>query len=134
METSLHDDYRFMFEYGHALHKIGRYGESTRVLQKAMEYSCDPMILNIIGKNYQALGDYDVAEYWYIRSVHRLPNRHYPYYLLAKLYADSAFYQPDKMQKMITIVIEKKPKVHSSAINEMREELSRLSEKSRVKF
>ena len=134
LETSLHDDYRFMFEYGHALHKIGRYGESTRVLQKAMEYSCDPMILNIIGKNYQALGDYDVAEYWYIRSVHRLPNRHYPYYLLAKLYADPAFYQPDKMQKMITIVIEKKPKVHSSAINEMREELSRLSEKSRVKF
>lgn len=31
---------------------------------------------------------YDSAEYWFMRAVHRLPGRIYPYYLLANLYAD----------------------------------------------
>ena len=31
---------------------------------------------------------YEEAEEWFIRSTHRLPNRIYPYYLLAKLYAE----------------------------------------------
>ena len=46
----------FLFEYGYCLHKLKQYDSSTKVLKEAMEYSNDPMILNIIGKNYQAVG------------------------------------------------------------------------------
>ena len=53
-----------------------------------MKVSGDPMILNIIGKNEQEAGNYAEAEYWLIRSTHRLPGRIYPYFLLAKLYAE----------------------------------------------
>ncbi len=58
------------------------------------------MILNVIGKNYQQMGDCLSAEDWFIRSTHRLPGRIYPYYLLAKLYAEPGFRQPDKFEKM----------------------------------
>ena len=68
-------------------------------MKEALQRSCDPMILNVIGKNYQQMGDCLSAEDWFIRSTHRLPGRIYPYYLLAKLYAEPGFRQPDKFGK-----------------------------------
>lgn len=91
-----------------------------------MMYSNDPMILNIIGKNYQALGAYEKAEEYLIRSTHRLPGRIYPYYLLAKLYAESEYCQPDKLKRAAEVVLTKEPKVKSTAIREMREDVKKI--------
>ena len=66
---------RYLFEYGHALHKLHRNEESNVVMKEALKVSGDPMILNIIGKNEQEAGNYAEAEYWLIRSTHRLPGR-----------------------------------------------------------
>ena len=85
------------------------------------------MILNIIGKNYQGLGKYKEAEDWFIRSTHRLPNRIYPYYLLVKLYAEHPDVFPKvKLEQAARMVMEKEPKVESTAIREMREEVKRI--------
>ena len=82
------------------------------------------MVLNIIGKNYQALGQPYLAEGWFIRSTHRLPNRIYPYYLLAKLYAEHPKYFPkEKLGRAVKMVLEKEAKVESTAIKQMREEV-----------
>lgn len=116
----------FLFEYGHGLHKLRRAEASNRIMREALKRSCDPMILNIMGKNYQQKGDYLAAEECFIRSTRRLPGRIYPYYLLAKLYAEPAFRQPDKFEKMKRIVLTKEPKVQSTAIKEMREELNKI--------
>ena len=83
-----------MFNRAHSLHKAGEWEASTEILKETMRISSDAMILNIIGKNCQALGEYKEAEEWFIRSTHRLPNRIYPYYLLAKLYAEHPKYFP----------------------------------------
>ena len=91
-----------------------------------MAHSCDPMILNIIGKNYQAIGKYEKAEEYFIRSTHRLPGRIYPYYLLAKLYASPGYLQPDKFHEMADLVLTKEPKVQSTAVREMRDEIRKL--------
>lgn len=85
------------------------------------------MVLNIIGKNYVELKQYTEAEEYFIRSSHRLPNRIYPYYLLAKLYAEPQFRQPEKFKKMADKVLHKKPKVYSKAIEEMREEIKNIA-------
>ena len=119
----------FLFEYGYCLHKLKEYDSSTKVLKEAMEYSNDPMILNIIGKNYQELHRYEQAEAFFLRSVHRLPGRIYPYYLLANLYAEPEFYRPDKLKKVADVVLTKKPKVHSTAIEEMRKEIKKIVNK-----
>lgn len=116
----------FLFEYGHGLHKQQQFSKSNRILKEALQLSCDPMILNVIGKNYQQMGDCLSAEDWFIRSTHRLPGRIYPYYLLAKLYAEPSFRQPDKFEKMKRMVLTKEPKVQSTAIRQMREEVKKI--------
>lgn len=116
----------FLFEYGYSLHKLKEYDNSTRILEEAMTHSNDPMILNIIGKNYQVTGDYEKAEEFLIRSTHRLPGRIYPYYLLTKLYAEPKYRQPEKLKQVIEIVLTKEPKVQSTAVREMREEVKKL--------
>ena len=117
----------FLFEYGHILHKAGLYNESNKYLDKALVYCADPMILNVIGKNYQALRCYNWAEELLLASVHRLPGRIYPYYLLAKLYADPEFLNREKFEEMKRIVLMKAPKVHSMAIEEMRREVEEIA-------
>ena len=117
---------RFLFEYGHALHKLSRYKESNSVLEEGMKVSGDVMFLNIIGKNEYAMKDYGKAEYWLLRSVHRLPTRIYPYYLLAKLYSDSSYFDVAKFERAAGMVLTKEPKVQSTAVRQMREEVSKI--------
>lgn len=116
----------FLFEYGHGLHKQQKFEASSRILKEAINRSSDPMILNILGKNSQQAGDYLAAEDWFIRSTHRLPGRIYPYYLLAKLYAEPGFCQPEKLKEMKRVVLTKEPKVNSTAIRQMREEVKKM--------
>lgn len=116
----------FLFEYGYCLHKLKQYDSSTIVLEEAMKHSCDPMILNIIGKNYQAVGKYEKAEESLIRSTHWLPGRIYPYYLLTKLYAEPEYRKPEKLKRMVEVVLTKEPKVQSTAVKEMRVEVKKL--------
>ena len=117
----------FLFEYGHSLHKAGFYNESNKYLDKALVYCADPMILNVIGKNYQALRCYNWAEELLLASVHRLPGRIYPYYLLAKLYAEPEFLNREKFEEMKGIVLMKAPKIHSTALEEMRREVEEIA-------
>ena len=120
---------RRMFEQAHALHKAGQWQESIELLKETMKVSSDAMILNIIGKNYQALGQPYLVEGWFIRSTHRLPNRIYPYYLLAKLYAEHPKCFPkEKLEWAVKMVLEKEAKVESTAIKQMREEVKDLLE------
>ena len=118
---------RRMFEQAHALHKVGEWQESIELLEETMKVSSDAMVLNVIGKNFQALGQPYLAEKWFIRSTHRLPNRIYPYYLLAKLYAEHPKYFPkEKLEWAVRMVLEKEAKVESTAIKQMREEVKVL--------
>lgn len=116
----------FLFEYGHAYHKTGDFKRSNEIMHEASIRSNDPMIFNIIGKNYQSLQDYRRAEYYFRRSINRLPGRIYPYYLLVKLYAEPDYYNKEKLDKMAEIVLTKEPKVQSTAIRQMRDEVREI--------
>ena len=116
-----------MFEEAHMLHKAGNWEESTVLLKETMSVSSDAMVLNIIGKNCQGMGLLREAEHWFVRSTHRLPNRIYPYYLLAKLYAEHQDVFPkEKLKWAVLMVLEKKAKVESTAIRQMRKEVKKL--------
>ena len=120
-------DARRMFEEAHALHKAGEWQSSTELLKETMKVSSDAMVLNIIGKNCQAQGQPKEAEHWFIRSTHRLPNRIYPYYLLAKLYAEHPeIFPKEKLKWAVKMVQEKEAKVESTAIRQMREEVENI--------
>jgi hypothetical protein len=120
----LDDQVQFLFEYAQCLSKSDQPGESNTVLQRAMQISCDPMLYNIMGKNYQAMKDYERAEIALVKATQVVPSRLYPWYLLAKLYAEMG--SKEKMIETVDIVLTKEPKVHSPAVEEMREEMNKL--------
>ncbi len=124
--ADLKNNVKFLFEYGHSLHKLKRYEESNTILMEAAQKSCDPMILNIIGKNHQGLEQYEKAEHYFIRSTHMIPGRMYPYFLLVNLYAEPNNYKEDKLLEAARQVLEFEPKVPSTAINEMRLEVKKI--------
>jgi tetratricopeptide (TPR) repeat protein len=117
----LSDQTPFLFEYAQCLNKAGEYQKSNQVLTQAIQISCDPMLYNILGKNYQSLKNYKFAELNFLMASRIVPNRIYPYYLLANMYAASGNTQ--QALKMAQIVLTKEPKVQSTAVNEMREKM-----------
>ena len=103
-----------------------RYDEAIVILERAKLVSCHPSIYTLQGQCYQVLGNFADAEKCYKAAALLLPIRIYPYYLLAKLYAEPDFYHETKMKQMINIVLTKEPKVYSKAIHEMRMEMNIL--------
>ena len=119
-------DPKFIFEYAVTLNAAKRHAKADSVLAHGLQLSCDPMFYNVKGRNFHEMKKYKEAETCYLNSTYLLPERIYPYYLLTKLYADSANYQPRKMRQAARAVLEKEPKVHSTAIAEMRNEVKKI--------
>lgn len=81
----LKDNYRYLYDYGYALFKCGRYTESNKILKEGSKISSDPMFYNIMGRNNEALGFFREAESNYWHSNHMVPCRIYPLSLLMNL-------------------------------------------------
>ncbi|MDR1120911.1 MAG: O-antigen ligase family protein [Dysgonamonadaceae bacterium] len=124
----LNDQIRFLFEYAQCLSKSDQPEKSNAILQRAMQISCDPMLYNIMGKNYQAMKRYEEAETILVKSTQLVPSRLYPWYLLTKLYDEMGL--KDKVRETADIVCSKEPKVQSQAVKEMREEVRKLKVKN----
>jgi O-antigen ligase len=132
IEPFLDDNVYFLFEYGQSLSRAGLKGNteclaaSNAALQKAMQITCDPMLYNITGKNFQAIKKYDDAERCFLKAAAIAPSRLYPWYLLAKLYEETG--QMNKACSTATKVLTREPKVNSQAVEEMREEMRKISD------
>ena len=116
----LNDQINFLFEYGRSLSESEQPAKSNEVLQHATLISCDPMLYNIMGENYQEMKQYDLAEQSLQKAALIAPNRIYPYYLLMKLHIETG--DMEKARENAEIVLTKEPKVQSTAIKEMRDE------------
>lgn len=114
-------NYNYLFEYGRALHQTGDYTRSDSVLQEAEGLCGDPMILNIQGKNHEAMGEFDRAAACYQRAFHRLPNRLYPLYLEMELYASPACNRLQAAKEVARRIIGIQEKIPSKAVEEMKE-------------
>lgn len=119
----------FLFEGAQCLSKTGRKQEAIRWFKRAIRLSADPMIYYVMARNEQTLGKYKEAEQHLLYAIDLLPERHYPYFLLAKLYAEPAFFQPKKRDSVAKIVLTKIPKVKTTAIEEMKQEIQKLINK-----
>ena len=115
-----------LFETALCLNRTKRYAEANKLLYQAMRLSSDPMIYYITAKNEQALENYREAEKLLLHAINILPERIYPYYLLAKLYSEEAFLQEDKFFHIAEVVLKKEPRVVSPAIQEMKSEIQKM--------
>lgn len=117
-------DVRTEFECGLSLHRSRDYRKSNSIMLPLCDRSSDPMILNIIGKNYQSLGMPDSAEFYFRKSTFRCPNRMYPHYLLMLLYSDSLSFDRDRCLHEANTILTMPVKIPSPAVDEMREKAS----------
>ena len=122
----LKQEREYLFEYGRSLNQSGRYKESNRVLQLGTRISNDPMFHNIIGNNYKALGNFEVADQAYDEAFHILPNRIYPLYLqtLLSLEREDTLQGLERARRTLDF----EPKIESSATREMKVEVRQLIE------
>lgn len=120
----LQEDFRFLYDYGYALHKTGDYRRSNEVLRRGMQLSSDPMFRNIAAKNYEAQGDYVSAEKELLQAHAMIPHRLYPLYLLARLYVSAGRQQ--EARAVIVRALGLKLKIESVQTREMRNELRAL--------
>lgn len=121
---TLKNNFKFLFEYGHSLHKTGHYEESNAILEQGTRHSADPMFWNVMGNNFLALRQYDRSEEAYLRAYYTCPNRVYPLYLLTKLGAAQG--DTAKMVYYGRALLGKRPKVPSHAVDEMKSEIRRM--------
>ena len=89
VRPAMHWNFRYLYDYGYALHKTGKYAESNEILREGAAMSSDPMFWNIIGKNHQAAGQYEAAGKAYEKAHYMVPCRLYPLVLLMKMYEET---------------------------------------------
>lgn len=117
-----------LFAQARSLRQSRQYEKSTEILLKGLRCSSDPMFLILIGRNCQDTGLPAEAAMWYERAINRLPSRMYPYYLMAKLYAEPNFYDKNKFEQSYAAFMKMHPKIESPATRQMKEELSALND------
>ena len=117
-------DHRFLYDYGYALHKQGDYKKSNEILKRGTDISSDPMFYNIMGKNYQAMGNNFYAESFFTKAHNMIPSRIYPLYLLTKMYQESG--QIDKARNTANKALIMTIKVESEQTDELKQELQEI--------
>ena len=120
----LFDQPGFLFDYAGCLTMLKEYEQSNELLDKAYNYCSDPAIYIRKGTNFQSQKKYEDAIRCYQKAGYLVPNRQYPYYLLAKLYFEISDFSNAK--KTAEYCLEKQPKVDSPAVTEMKEEMLEL--------
>ena len=85
---SLYWNYLYLYDYGYALHKSGKPERSNAILSEGAAISAQPMFHNIMGKNYQAMGQYSLAEREFLTAHNMVPSRLYPLVLMMGMYEE----------------------------------------------
>lgn len=122
----LEDNVSVLFEYSRCLNKIGEYEQSNKWLRKASNISGDPMIYNIMGKNYQSMNKYKSAEYCFQHASNIVPNRIYPHYLMAILYFETGSFI--EAHEKANFILGKTPKVESESVRKMKSKMKEILE------
>ena len=120
----------FLVMYGKALSMAGRYPQAIQILTEAEDFQKNTILYTALGDSYKALGRIKESEKAYLKAYDMIPSRFYPKYLLAKLYDETE--QSEKAVETATELIHKKEKLHSTAIDEIREEMERIINKNRA--
>lgn len=111
------DDGQFLYSYGVALHNIGEYEKSIKILNECSKHIADYNVQLLLGDNYQQLGMSDSAIARYDMASKMIPNRFLPLYYQMRLYKDIG--QNNKAKKMAQNILSKKIKVDNTATREI---------------
>lgn len=118
----------FLMNYGKALSMAGEHKEAIQILHEAQNYLNNTVIQTALGDSYKALERFEEAEQAYLLASYMLPDRFYPKYLLATLYEETGRWE--KAVSMAMELVRKDPKIESTAVREIKEEMGQLLERA----
>lgn len=116
----LNDNPKFLFNFGSLLRDAGRYNDSNAMLCQGTLLSADPMFPILMGRNYEDMQEYAMADSLYGHAFHMVPNRLYPLYRRMKLYEMKE--DSTRMLDMAKRITDFKVKVESPATRDMKKE------------
>ncbi|TKG94567.1 hypothetical protein EYV94_11500 [Puteibacter caeruleilacunae] len=114
----------YLVNYGKALSMAGKHEKAIDVLKEAKDYLNNTILYTALGDSYQALKMYKDAEKAYWHAFNMVPSRFYPKYLLAKMYSENGHRK--EACKLAKELLYKKVKVKSIAIDEIRDEMTKI--------
>ena len=108
----------FLRSYAQDLSFLGDCHQSNRIYREAARLYVDHQMLLAMGDNCQALGDYPMAEYYYLQAHHTIPNKFVPLYRLMLLHRR----QGNQVQAATyaRTILGKEAKVPSAPVERMR--------------
>jgi tetratricopeptide (TPR) repeat protein len=117
----------FLLNYAKSLYLSEDYNKALEMLKEGKQYYTDEVYFTTLGDTYKALDEYQKAEKAYWQAANLVPHKFYPLYLLAKLYDHTG----NKKEVLQTVkqIMNKKVKVHSPAIEQIKEEMRQLKKK-----
>ncbi len=116
----------FLFYIGSAYYQKQNFTESIGYLKKASSLSSEPNAFITLGNALKEEKRYKEAEQAYLTASGITPSKLYPKYLLAKLYIEMK--ETDKAFDIATFIIKANEKVHTTAGNQIKEEMQTLIE------
>ncbi|MDA3930396.1 MAG: hypothetical protein PF541_15720, partial [Prolixibacteraceae bacterium] len=120
----------FLVQYGKALQMADKNENSIAILNEAKQHLNNTILYTCLGNNYKALGRNTEAEQAYLYAWNMAPAKFFPLYLLAKLYDETG--QTEKAVAIAKKVMGKEVKIESTAIEEIKEEMKKIIEKSKA--
>ena len=121
-------DGAYLVNYGKACSMAAEHKQAVKILKRAENFSPNTLVYTALGDSYKALGKIDKAEQAYKKASFILPARFYPRYLLAKLYDGTG--QNQKAIHVATKILNKKIKIQSTAIEEIKTEMKEIIERN----
>jgi tetratricopeptide (TPR) repeat protein len=118
----------YLTHYGKALNMAGKQEQAINVLQQAVKYFPNIIVYIALGNSYKAIEKFTDAEQSYLNAWYMNPSRFYPKYLLAKLYDETG--QVKKAINIATELLNKKVKIDSTAIDEIKMEMNKILQKN----
>jgi tetratricopeptide (TPR) repeat protein len=116
----------FLMNYGKALSMSEKHNKAINILNQAKVHLNNTVIEIALGDSYKALKMYDLSENSYKMAASMIPNRFYPKYLLLKLYQETG--QLEKANTTGKSILNKKIKIKSSAIDQIKKETRQIIE------
>lgn len=118
----------FLYNYGALLNSVGDFRESISIVNRCEKYFNDYDVQILLADNYLGMGQFDNAEKCYITASNMIPNRFIPLYKLMLLYESKGCKQ--KAVDMAVSIIDKKIKIPSGVVNQIRREAQELVDNS----
>lgn len=123
LEDKFDDNPYFLYNYAAVLQEMKQYDESLQIALKCRLYWADYDLELMIGKNFQQINNFKIAEKYYFNASKMCPSRFTPLYKLFHLYKQIG--EKKQAFEVAEMLINKPMKIKSQTILMMKREMKK---------